>query len=492
MTSSVSAAPTSPSRPRRSGLALTVIALAQLMVVLDATIVNVALPSVQRSLGFSTAELSWVVNAYTLSFGGLLLLAGRAGDILGRRRVFVTGLVVFGIGSLIGGLASSSEWLLVARSLQGVGAAIVAPAALSLIATSFQGEREINRAFGVFAAVSGAGGAIGLLLGGVLTEWLSWRWVMFVNVPLAIGLALLAPLCIAETERQRGRFDILGAITSTVGMVALVYGFTRVASGGWGDSVAVTSFVVAVVMLILFVIIERIIEQPITPLRMFADRNRAAIYVIALALTGALMGLFFFLTMFMQNVLNYGPLQAGLAFLPVSISIVVVVGMTSKLLPKIGQKTPLVAGLALNTVALGWLSTISADSTYLQAILGPLLLFGIGTGLLFVPLTMIGVSGVEQHEAGAASGVLNAMQQVGGSLGLSILVTAYGFAVRDVSGDPIAVLTEGTPTAFLVAAIFAAVAFLIAVLVVRPAVPPAAGAPAAPAEVHEAEAAQPV
>ncbi|WP_329213051.1 MFS transporter [Streptomyces sp. NBC_01485] len=464
------------------------IAVAQLMVVLDATIVNVALPRVQTSLGFSTENLSWVINAYTLTYGGLLLLGGRIGDIFGRRRAFAVGVMVFGAASLLGGLAPSSGWLLFARALQGTGAAIVSPAVLALIATNFTEERERNRAFGVFAGVSGAGAAIGLLAGGLLTQYLDWRWVFFVNVPLAVALVLLAPLFLAESARRQGRFDVAGAITSAAGMTGLVYGFIRVSQHDWSDLWALASFAAGVVLLVSFVVIERTTANPIVPLRMFANRNRASIYVVALALTGALAGLFFFLTLYMQNVLGYSPVEAGLAFLPISLTVIVTVGVTSKLLARFGQKIPLVSGVLVNAAALSWLTRLDSQSTYAAGLLGPMLVFGIGTGMMFMPLTMLGVSDIDQADTGAASGVLNATQQVGGSLGLSILVTVFGSATRGESGSPADVLTSGVTTAFGVAAAFALGAFAVAVTVIRaPAVPITAVMPGAAGTAPDAD-----
>ncbi len=499
-TTSRPAAQRAPGQARRGvhpGLALAVIAGAQLMVVLDATIVNIALPHIQGPLHFSTTGLSWVLNAYTLTFGGLLLLGGRAGDILGRRRVFITGILLFSLASLLGGLATSSGWLLTARALQGVGGAI----ALALITTNFPEGPQRNRAFGVYAAVSGSGAAVGLLAGGMLTEWLSWRWVLFVNVPIGILIALAAPLYIAESERRPGRFDISGALTSTAGMVALVYGFIRAAQEGWSDPVTVGSFVAAVVLLSVFLLIETRTKQPITPLHMFRDRNRAGSYAIMLAVVAALFGMLFFLTLFVQEVLGYSPITAGLAFLPVSGVIIVASQVVARLLPRVGPKRFMVAGSLLATVGLAWLSRISVSSGYLDGLLGPMLLFGLGLGFLFVPLTLMAVSGVSREETGAASGLLNAMQQVGGSLGLSILVTVFGTASRNEAKDQVArflatatpatraqfqrtgqlppqdaarILAHGISTAFEFAALFALAALIVSVVVIRarPSEPP--------------------
>ncbi len=417
-------------RGHHPGMALAVIAASQLMVVLDGTIVNIALPHIQGALGFSYTSLTWVLNAYTLTFGGLLLLGGRAGDILGRRSVFVFGVLLFTFASFLGGLATTSWWLLAARALQGVGGAIASPTALSLITTNFDEGSERNRAFGVFAAVSGSGAAIGLLAGGILTSELSWRWVLFVNVPIGIAIAVLAPLYINESQRHPGRFDVGGAITSTLGMTSLVYGFIRAASDGWSDGLALASFGVALVLLVTFLVTEVRHSQPITPLHMFANRNRSASYVVMLALAGSLFSMFFFLTIFVQKILDYSPLKAGFAFLPVSAGVIVSAQLASKQLIKVGPKPFMVAGGALSVAGLYWLSLIKANSGYVDGLLGPMVIFALGMGFLFVPLTVVAVSGVAPHESGSASGLLNVMQQVGGTLGLAILTTAYATASK--------------------------------------------------------------
>ncbi|MER6460928.1 MFS transporter [Streptomyces sp. NPDC001228] len=418
-------------RQGRPGIALTVIAACQLMVVLDATIVNIALPHIQDALKFSTTDLTWVVSAYTLTFGGLLLLGARAGDILGRRRVFMTGILLFTFASLLGGLAQEPWQLLAARALQGMGGAIASPTSLALITTTFPEGPERNRAFGVFAAVSAGGGAIGLLAGGMLTDWLDWRWVFFVNVPIGLLIVALTPQYINESQRHPGRFDIAGALTSTLGMVSLVYGFIRAAEDGWRDSLTLGSFGVAVVLLLAFVSIEARAKEPITPLRMFADRNRSGTYVIMLSLAAAMFGMFFYIVLFVQNVLGYSPIRAGLAFLPVTVAIAVGAGLSQRFLPRLGPKPFMMTGSALVAVGLTWQTFIKPDSSYLGGILGPMLIFGFGMGLNFVTATVTAVSGVAPHEAGAASGLLNAMQQVGGSLGLSILTTVFGSASKD-------------------------------------------------------------
>nr|WP_152893912.1 MFS transporter [Streptomyces adustus] len=481
-------------REGHPGIALTVIAACQLMVVLDATIVNIALPHIQDALEFSTTDLTWVVSAYTLTFGGLLLLGARAGDILGRRRVFMTGILLFTFASLLGGLAQEPWQLLAARALQGMGGAIASPTSLALITTTFPEGPERNRAFGVFAAVSAGGGAIGLLAGGMLTQWLDWRWVLFVNVPIGVLIAVLAPLYINESERHPGRFDIAGALASTVGMASLVYGFIRAAEEGWRDGLARGSFGVAAVLLLAFVLIERRAREPITPLRMFSDRNRSGTYVIMLSLAAAMFGMFFYIVLFVQNVLGYSPIKAGLAFLPVTAAIAVGAGLSQRFLPVLGPKPFLLTGSALVVVGLAWQSLISPDSSYAGGVLGPMLVFGFGMGLNFVTVTVTAVSGVAQHEAGAASGLLNATQQVGGSLGLSILTTVFGTASKneaekqlpkflaDGSAEQKAefakthqlpapwgheVLAQGISTAFVPAAAMALLALVTAWLVIR-------------------------
>ena len=318
----------------RRGIALALVLGAQLMIILDMTVVNIALPSIARGLHFSAPSLSWVLNAYTLTFGGLLLLGGRAGDILGRRRVFIAGIALFTAASLAGGLATSAAWLLAARAVQGVGGAIASPAVLALITASFAEGRERTRALGIYTAVAMGGGSLGLVLGGVITEWVSWRWVLFVNVPIGIAVALAAPLFLPESQRQPGRFDIAGALTSTAGMTALVYGFIRAASDGWANRVALGAFAAAVVLLGLFVVNESRARQPITPLRLFADRGRAGSYLARLLLVAGMFGMFFFLTQFVQDILGFSPLRAGISFLPMTAALFAVSRLSPRLLAR--------------------------------------------------------------------------------------------------------------------------------------------------------------
>ena len=465
-------------------IALALVLGAQLMIILDLTVVNIALPSIARGLHFSAPSLSWVLNAYTLTFGGLLLLGGRAGDILGRRRVFIAGIALFTAASLAGGLATSAAWLLAARAVQGAGGAIASPAVLALITSSFAEGRERTRAIGVYTAVAMGGGSLGLVLGGVITEWVSWRWVLFVNVPIGIVIALTAPLLLTESERQPGRFDVAGALTSTAGMTALVYGFIRAASYGWGDRIAVAAFGVAAGLLALFLINESRATQPITPLRLFADRSRAGSYVTRLLLVAGMFGMFFFLTQFVQDILGFSPLRAGFAFLPMTAALFAVSRVSPRLLARYTPKTLMVAGLLPVAGGMAWLAQISPGTGYLAGVLGPMLAIGTGMGVVFVPLTMAALAGVRPEDSGAAASMVNVTQQVGGSLGLAILVTAYTTARRNAARTVPAhlsalaqqhdIVVHGMASAFTLAAVFDVLALLVILASIRRARRPAA------------------
>ena len=413
---------------RRLGLALLVIATAQLMVVLDATIVNVALPHIQRALGFSGSDLEWVVNAYALAFGGLLLLGGRAGDLLGRRRVFIAGVIVFSAASLAGGFATTQAWLLTARAVQGVGAAITAPTALSLVTTTFDEGPPRNRAMAVYAAMSVTGGVVGLIAGGLLTTYASWRWVMFVNVPIGFAVALAAPRVLGESARRRGRFDLPGAITGTGGLAALVYGLSNAATtpdgvSHWGDAKVVASLTAAVVLLAAFMVTERRSRNALLPPRILRNRDRSGAYLIMLCVGTALFGMFFFLTIFLQTVWGYSALRSGVAYLPMMAAIMVMSGASAQLVAVIGARPLLIAGSATATGGMFWLSRISEHSHYASGLLGPTLVAGAGLGMLFLPLSVVALSRVREADAGVASSLLNAGQQVGGSIGLAVLGT---------------------------------------------------------------------
>jgi EmrB/QacA subfamily drug resistance transporter len=423
---------------RRLGLALVVIATAQLMVVLDATIVNVALPHIQTALGFSGDGLEWVVNAYALTFGGLLLLGGRAGDILGRRRVFIAGIILFSVASLLGGFATSQAWLLSARALQGVGGAIVAPTALSLVTTNFPEGSERNRAMGVYAAMSIGGAAVGLLAGGILTTFVSWRWVLFVNVPIGIVVALLAPRALTESERRPGRFDLPGAITSTLGLVALVYGLTEAATtpngvSHWGDTKVLASLSAAVVLLAAFLVIEMRSKYALMPLRIFRNRDRSAANLVLLCVGTAMFGMFFFLTLFVQHVWGYSALRTGVSYLPMVGMIMAMAGLSTQLVPRIGARPLLIAASVISAGGMLWLSRINEHSTYVNGLLGPMLVTAAGLGLIFMPATLVALSKVAERDAGLASSLPNVGQQVGGAIGLAILGTVAWTVVSNTA-----------------------------------------------------------
>jgi EmrB/QacA subfamily drug resistance transporter len=428
---------------RRLGLALAVIATAQLMVVLDATIVNVALPHIQNALGFSGSGLEWVVNAYALTFGGLLLLGGRAGDILGRRRVFIAGIILFAGASLLGGFATTQAWLLGARALQGVGGAIVAPTALSLITTNFPEGRPRNRALGVYAAMSIGGAAVGLLAGGLLTTYLSWRWVLFVNVPIGIAVALMAPRVLGESLRHRGRFDLPGAVTGTIGLGALVYGLSSAGTtpdgvSHWTDTKVLASLAAAVVLLAAFVVIEVRSRQALLPPRILGNRDRSAANLIMLCIGTSMFGLFFFLTLFVQHVWGYSALKTGVAYLPIVAVIMAMAGASSQLVPRIGAKPLLIAASGIAAGGMFWLSRINEHSTYTGGLLGPMLVTGAGLGLAFMPATLVALSRVADRDAGLAASLPNVGQQVGGAIGLAILGTVAWTVVSDTFRNSIA------------------------------------------------------
>ena len=432
--SSAARSPGTGAPPRRLGLALAVIATAQLMVVLDATIVTVALPHIQTALGFSGTNLEWVVNAYALAFGGLLLLGGRSGDLLGRRRVFIAGILIFSLASLLGGFATGQAWLLGARVVQGVGGALAAPTALALIAVTFPEGPPRNRAMGVYAGMSVAGGAVGLLAGGLLVTFLNWRWVFFVNVPIGLAVAFLAPRVLGESERRRGRFDLPGAITGSLGLALLVYGLSNAATtpngvSHWGDTKVIASLVAAAVLLVAFGIIEVRSRYALMPIRVLRSRDRSGAYLVSLCVGTALFGMFFFLTLFVQNVLGYSPLRTGVSYLPMAAMILVGVAVASQLVSRIGARPLMIAGSVAGTGGMFWLSRVTEHCTYVSGLLGPQLLTGVGLGLIFVPLSLVSLTRVANNDTGVASSLLNVGQQVGGALGLAVLGTVAWSAV---------------------------------------------------------------
>jgi len=477
------------SKPRNLNLALVVIALAQLMVVLDVAIVNVALPSIQRELHFAATDLEWVVNAYAIAFGGLLLLGGRTGDLFGRRRMFIIGALMFTAGSLAGGLATSSTFLIAARAAQGVGAAVLAPTALSLLAATFPQGSERNRALGVYSAVSAGGGAVGLLMGGIITNYLSWRWIMFVNVPIGLLLAFAAPRVLIRGEGKPGRLDLPGAVTVTAGVSLLVYGLARVATHDWSDSVTRAALVIAVALVATFVALESRGRHPLMPLRIFANRNRSGAYGLSLAIGAALSGMLFLLTLFLQNVLGFSPLQAGFAFLPTAVGVGVGAGLTSRLIGRLGPRVPMTTGALLAATGLFWLSAVTVHANYFTEVLGPLVVLAIGLGMAFVSTSATAISGVQPNESGLASALLNVGRQLGGSLGIAIMgtvattVTRNQLATTRFSHAALnGALTAGFSSAFEVAGLIALAGFVTALVLVRHRQAPAAVAPLAEGE----------
>jgi len=511
----------------RQSLALVVIASAQLMVVLDATIVNVALPHVQQALHFSGSGLEWVVNAYAVTFGGLLLLGGRAGDLLGRRRVFTAGLVLFSAASFLGGFATSQWWLLTARAIQGAGGAVIAPTALSLIMTNFREGEARNRAMGVYSAMAGGGGAVGMLLGGLLTSYASWRWVLFVNVPIGIVVAFAAPRVLTESPRRPGQIDVTGAITGTGGVALLVYGLSKAATGAdgvshWGDTQVIVSLVAAVILLVAFVQIERRSTHPLLPMRVLADRNRSGAYLMMLCIGTAMFGLFFFLTLFMQGVLGYSAVRSGVSYLPFTAGIVVAAQIASRFVARFGARVFMVGGGAIAAGGMFWIAQIPEHASYASEVLGPMLVTSFGLGLLFVPLSLVALHNVAEQDAGVAGSLLNTGQQVGGAIGLAALGTIAWTTVantaRNTSAaiaagrqppESVAALTThaeavGFQRGFLTSAFIAVFAVLVAIVAIRvrrqdlsgvveaQPEPSAVAAPAVAAVAEKAAAASPV
>jgi EmrB/QacA subfamily drug resistance transporter len=441
---------------------LAVILGSYLMIVLDVSIVINALPRIHSALGFSATGLSWVQNAYTLTFGGLLLLGARAGDILGRRRMFIVGISLFALASLAAGTAQSAAWLLAARGVQGVGAAIAAPSTLALLMTSFPEGRERTRAIAYYAAVASGGGSVGLLLGGMLTSWFSWRWGLFINVPVGIALVIAAPRVLPETERRTGHFDLPGAATSTFGMFALVYGIVRAGDAGWSDRLTVASLTGGLLLLAAFVVNERHAAHPITPLRLFASRERVGAYVARVLFVGAMFGQFFFLTQYLQSVLGFSPIEAGAAFLPLTLALFAMTQAVPDLIARYGNTRVLTAGILAALVGMAWLSRVGAGTSYITGVAIPMVILGIGAACAFTPLTTAGVAGVATEDAGAASGLVNVAHQLGGSLGLGVLVTVFASASPQVNG-----LAHAISTTLTVGAGMLALALVVVIAVIR-------------------------
>jgi EmrB/QacA subfamily drug resistance transporter len=463
-----------PGRVANRAVLLGVILTAQLMVVLDTTIVNVALPHIQEGLGLSGSGLSWVLNAYMLTFGGLLLLGARAGDLMGRRRTFLAGIGLFSLSSFAGGLAVTGWMLLGARALQGVGAALAAPAALALLTTIFPEGPERLRAIALFTTVSAAGGAIGLVAGGMLTEWASWRGVMFVNVPIGLAVLAVGSVVLSETPGRRGRFDLAGALASTAGMTGVVLGLVQAGTSGWSAPVTVVSLVSGVALLALFVHIESRAEEPILPLRILASRTRAAANAARGLGYAGMYGMVFFLTQFLQEIQHHSALVTGLGFLPTPIAVFLSSQFTSRVLAgRVPAKTLMLSGSALSAVGLLFATRLHASTTYQQTLV-TLVLIGAGMGMSFVSLTTAGLSGVAREDAGAASGLINVSQQLGAALGLSVLVTVFESLTPGTFGGGLAggvvrqgQLVHGLDLTFVAAAALALAALTIVALFIR-------------------------
>lgn len=416
------------------GAILAIILVSYVMIVLDISVVLTGLPKIHQQLGFAEANLAWVQSAYTLTFGGFLLLGARAGDILGRRRMFVVGLAIFTLASLAIGASPTAAWMLGWRAIQGVGAAVLAPSTLALLQTNFAEGPERTRAVSYYAAAAGASATVGLVLGGVLAEWVSWRAGFYVNLPIGVGLIIAAYKYIRETPKHGGKFDLLGALTSTLGMGGLVYGFIRSADAGLNDPVTATSLASAAIFLTLFVLVERRADQPILPLRLFSSRIRSGAYAARVLYLGAMVGFFFFTTLYLQEVQGYGPAASGLAFLPATILHVPFAIAVPRLVKYFSPNRLMVTGLTVGIVGMAWLSRAEIGASYVTAVALPMLLIGVSQGLTLSPLTSAGVAGVSHQDAGAGSGAVNVAHQLGSSVGLSILVAAAALGGSGLHG----------------------------------------------------------
>jgi EmrB/QacA subfamily drug resistance transporter len=460
---------------RRRWIALVLLCFAQFIVVLDASIVNVALPSIGEGLEFSQENLAWVVNAYVLTFGGFLLLGGRMADLLGRRQVFIAGLLLVAAASLAAGFASNEGQLIAARAAQGLGAAIISPSALSIVTTTFRDGAERNKALGAWGAVAGAGGATGVLLGGILTDGLGWEWVLWVNVPVTLVVAALAPRVIAESRSESAtrHFDTAGAISVTAGLSLLVYAIVDATDAGWGSLQTLGMVGVSAALIAAFVAIELRSQAPLMPFRIFRLRTLTGANVVGLLVGGSLFSMFFFITLYMQQVLGYSAIDAGLSYLPLAVTIIIASAIASGLVTRVGFKPVLAAGMALIAAALVWFSRVSVDGGFTSDIFGPSLLAATGLGFAFVTTTIAAVSGVRAQESGLASGLINTAQQIGGALGLAVLATIANSRSDDVAsagGNPSAVtnaLNEGFQSAFLGGAVIAALGFMLTLVLIR-------------------------
>ncbi|CAN5343361.1 MFS transporter [soil metagenome] len=471
MTTESAAQPTTTGRAaplHRTGI-LVIILVSYFMIILDNSIIFTGLPSIQADLGFSTTGLSWIQDAYTLTFGGLLLLAARAGDILGRRRLFIIGLAIFTIASMAVAISPTGEWMIAARAVQGIGSAIVGPTSLSLLTATFPAGKERNQAVAWYAATAGIGASLGMVIGGFFAEVVSWRAGFFVNVPIGILMIILGVRFLTEQPRRAGQFDLFGAVFSTLGLGSLIYGIVSSAEDGWGSPITIGAIAFGVVLLIALVINERRQAQPIMPLRLFVSRERSGAYAIRFLYLGAMMGFFFFTTQFLQEVLGWTPLEAGLGFLPMT----AVNFAIALLIPRLGRRLPplalLAAGVLVTLAGMFWLSRVGADSSYLLGLGLPMVLIGLGQGLTFAPLTSFGIAGVRAEDAGAASGLLNTAHQLGSSLGLAVLVTLGVSAAGSSSSVVIDEVVSRVDVALTGSSVMLVLAVVVVAAVILPA-----------------------
>ncbi len=467
---------------RGKWIALALLASTQFVIVLDAAIVNVAIPSIGDDLKFAQENLAWIPNAYALTFGGFLLLGGRMADLLGRRRLFMSGLILFVVASLLGGLSQSEAQLIGARALQGLGAALLAPSALSMVTTIFSEGAERNKALGVWGAVSGSGGAAGVLLGGILTEYAGWEWVLWVNVPIGIIAALLAPRLLDESmaDHETRHFDALGAVVVTAGLSLLVFALVDTVRQGWGSVQTLGLLAIAIALILIFVVIELRSLAPLVPFRIFGLRTLSGANIVGLLIGASLFSMFFLLSRYMQEVLQYSPLKTGLSYLPLALVIIASAGGASVLVTKLGFKPVLVAGMALVTIGLLWFTQLPVDGVYLSDILAPMIIAAAGLGFAFVPVTIAAVSGISHDDSGLASGLINASQQIGGALGLAVLATIASSTTKELvetagaTGGVAAAkaatrgaLTDGFHDAFLAGAGFAMLGVIASLALIR-------------------------
>jgi EmrB/QacA subfamily drug resistance transporter len=458
---------------RNKWLILVIACMAQFMVVLDNTIVNVALPSIQRGLDFSPANLQWVVNGYTLIFGGFLMLGGRMADLLGRRRLFVAGVILFSTASLLNGLAQDSTWLIFGRGLQGLGAAMVSPAALSIIMTTFSDHKERTQALGVWSAIAAGGAAFGLLLGGILTSAISWRWNFFINVPVGVATVFMAYRYVPESTADLGhrRFDAAGAATITGGLLVLVFGIVKAQSWGWGSGKTLAVLAAGVILLIGFYLVESRSAAPLIKLSIFKIRSISTSNLVMLLVASGMFAMFYFASLYVQDVMGYSALKAGLAFFPVSLGIIIGAGVSQGLIPRIGVRNVAVVGLTLACAGLVVLTQVpTAHAHYVTDLLSGLLPMSIGMGLVFVPITLLATSGVSNDDSGLASGLFNSAQQVGGSLGLAVLATlstSHASSLVKSGTGQVAATVSGYHVAFLGAAIMMAAGAVLLLVFLR-------------------------